>query len=78
MPGAIDTLDVDPNFDNNLILREELHGPVLRAKDRMVRSRRFKLIEIPGKTRPIDRLYDLATDPAQQRDLSKLNLPATP
>ena len=75
VPGAIDTLDVDPNFDNNLILREELHGPVLRAKDRMVRSRRFKLIEIPGKTRPIDRLYDLATDPAQQRDLSKLNLP---
>ena len=76
VPGAVETLDVDPDFDNNLVLRSELHEPVLRAKDRMVRTRRWKLIEIPGLVEPIYRLYDVLADPGQRRDL--VALPAGP
>lgn len=70
VPGAVETLDVDPDFDNNLVLRPDLHDPVIAAKDRMIRTRRWKLVEIPGHAAPILRLYDIQADPAQTRDLA--------
>jgi hypothetical protein len=48
---------------------------VVDAKDRMVRNARWKLIEIPGKTKPIHRLFDLLADPHQQTDLAGQGLP---
>lgn len=68
--GAVDTLEVDPAFDDNLVLRADLHAGVIETKDTMVRTRRWKLIEIPGRGGPIRRLYDMAADPGQRRDLS--------
>ena len=68
--GASETLEIDPSFDDNLVLRSELHDQVIATKDRMVRTRRWKLIYIPGKETPILRLYDLRSDPKQKRDLS--------
>lgn len=73
VPGAVETLDVDPAFNNNLVLRADLHEPVLRAKDRMVRTRRWKLIELPGTPAPVLRLYDMMTDPGQTTDLSAVH-----
>ncbi len=78
LQGAADTLEVDPAFDDNLVLRKDIVGPVVAAKDRMVRTRRWKLIEIPGKHHPIERLYDLDADPHQQHDLSGAGLPVQP
>ncbi|MFO0599794.1 MAG: sulfatase-like hydrolase/transferase [Myxococcaceae bacterium] len=75
LQGAADTLEVDPTFRDNLVLREAWRQKVIDAKDRMVRTDRWKLIEIPGKTRPIRRLYDLLADPAQQHDLAGQGLP---
>jgi arylsulfatase A-like enzyme len=68
VPGAVETLDVDRDFDNNLVLRPDLHEPVLRSKDRMVRTRRWKLIELPGTPEPVLRLYDVVADPGQTTD----------
>ncbi len=68
--GARDTLEVDHDFDGNIVLRADLHETVITAKDRMVRTRRWKLIEIPGKTRNIYRLYDMLADPGQKNDLA--------
>lgn len=70
LAGAADTLEVDPSFRHNLVLRPALRAQVIAAKDRMVRTARWKLVEIPGKTRPIHRLYDLVADPAQRTDLA--------
>ena len=78
VPGAVETLDVDPDFNNNLVLRADLHDPVINAKDRMVRTRRWKLIEIPGQKHPIFRLYDLRADPHEAHDLSGAGLPIMP
>lgn len=74
--GAADTLEVDPAFRHNLVLKPELRQAVVAAKDRMVRTARWKLIEIPGKTRPIRRLYDVVADPQQRVDLSGQGLAA--
>lgn len=70
LSGAADTLEVDPHFRHNLVLRPAYREAVIKAKDRMVRTTRWKLIEIPGKTRPIRRLYDVLTDPQQLHDLA--------
>ncbi|MFZ5439864.1 MAG: sulfatase, partial [Myxococcota bacterium] len=75
LAGAADTLEVDPSFRHNLVLRPQLRAQVIAAKDRMVRTDRWKLVEIPGKTRPIRRLYDIAADPAQRTDLAGQGLP---
>jgi arylsulfatase A-like enzyme len=75
LSGAADTLEVDPGFRHNLVLRPAYRSAVIAAKDRMVRTTRWKLIEIPGKTRPIRRLYDVLADPHQTQDLAGRGLP---
>jgi arylsulfatase A-like enzyme len=75
LAGAADTLEVDAAFRHNLVLRPPLQRAVIAAKDLMVRTARWKLIEIPGKTRPIRRLYDVLADPLQQTDLAGRGLP---
>lgn len=75
LSGAADTLEVDLQFRDNLVLRPAYREAVIDAKDRMVRTTRWKLIEIPGKTRPIRRLYDVLADPRQVNDLAGQGLP---
>ncbi|MBL8913068.1 MAG: sulfatase-like hydrolase/transferase [Archangium sp.] len=70
LAGAADTLEVDSTFRHNLVLRPELRQRVIDAKDRMVRTAKWKLIEIPGKERPIRRLFDVTRDPLQQQNLA--------
>jgi arylsulfatase A-like enzyme len=65
-----ETLWIDPKFRNNLVLRPEYHDAVIESKDRMIRTNRWKLIEIPGDEAPIYRLYDMVADPHQKNDLS--------
>ena len=70
-----ETLWIDPKFRNNLVLLPEYKDAVIESKDRMIRTNRWKLIEIPGETEPIYQLYDMQADPKQQRDLSNDGLP---
>ena len=76
--GARDTLEIDKSFNNNLVLRADLHEDQIETKDRMVRTRRWKLVEIPGRGAPILRLYDMRNDPGQRRDLSGQGLSVMP
>ena len=76
--GARDTLEIDKAFNNNMVLRSEFHDDQIRTKDRMVRTRRWKLLHIPGRTRPIYRLYDMQADPGQTTDLSGAGLDVMP
>ncbi len=74
LSGAADTLEVDASFRHNLVLKPELRAQVIAAKDRMIRTERWKLIEIPAKTRPIRRLYDVLRDPHQRVNLAGTGL----
>lgn len=76
LAGATDTLEVDPGFRHNLVLRPAYRQAVIDAKDRMVRTARWKLVVIPGKHRELVRLYDMDADPSQQVDLSGRGLEA--
>ncbi|MGV3622339.1 MAG: sulfatase [Archangium sp.] len=74
LSGATDTLEVDASFRHNLVLKPEVRAQVIAAKDRMLRTERWKLIEIPGRTKPIRRLYDLSEDPFQRVNLAGTGL----
>ncbi|MBL8923084.1 MAG: sulfatase [Myxococcaceae bacterium] len=76
LAGATDTLEVDPTFRHNLVLRPSFRQAVIDAKDRMVRTSKWKLVVIPGKQRELVRLYDMEVDPAQRVDLSGRGLAA--
>lgn len=75
LAGAADTLEVDATFRHNLVLRPEYRQAIIDAKDRMVRTARWKLVVIPGKTAPLVRLYDMAADPQQRENLAGRGLP---
>jgi arylsulfatase A-like enzyme len=75
LAGAVDTLEVDPSFRHNLVLRATYRQAVIDAKDRMVRTERWKLVRIPGKTAPLVRLFDMQADPQQQQNLAGRGLP---
>ncbi|MBL8940310.1 MAG: sulfatase [Archangium sp.] len=75
LAGAVDTLEVDPSFRHNLVLAPAYRQAVIDAKDRMVRTATHKLVVIPGKVRPLVRLYDMRADPQQQHDLAGTGLP---
>jgi len=72
---ADETLRIDPTFRDQLVLEGRWHEPVIRAKDRMIRTERWKLIRIEGERGPIWRLFDMAIDPAQRHDRAKDGLP---
>lgn len=76
LSDARDTLEVDKNFNNNMVLKEIFHQGVVESKDRMIRSQRFKLIETPVKSgEPIFRFYDMDNDPQQRHNLADQQLP---
>lgn len=75
LAGAVDTLEVDPSFRHNLVLAPAYRQAVIDAKDRMVRTATHKLVVIPGKARPLIRLYDMRVDPQQRHDLAGTGAP---
>lgn len=76
LAGAADKVEVDESFHNNLVLKPDFRAAVIAAKDRMARNARYKLIEIPGRTHPIRRLYDMVADPHQRTNLAGQGLAA--
>ena len=70
MKPADQTLYIDRDFDNMFVLKPKYHDYVIDTKDRMMRTERWKLIYLKGKSGPIWRLYDMNADPTQRQDLS--------
>ncbi|MHC4937372.1 MAG: sulfatase family protein [Planctomycetota bacterium] len=60
---------LDPEFDFNIVLREELNDRVIETKCFAVREGKWKLITVPGESKPIHRLFDLEADPECRTDL---------
>ena len=61
---------LDPDFDFNPVLREELEDEVVATKCFAVRQGKWKLIFVPGKNGPIYRLFDLEADPQCRRNVA--------
>lgn len=59
----------DPNFDYNLVLREDLNDRLIETKCFAVREGKWKLIHVPGENGPIRRLFDLEADPHCEHDV---------
>ncbi len=77
--GARDTLEVDDSFDDNIVVKAELHDVALATKDRMVRTRRWKLLHVPtSEGPPIYRLWDMQADPHQTTNLAGRGLSVEP
>jgi arylsulfatase A-like enzyme len=60
---------LDPDFNYNIVLREELNDRVIETKCFAVREGKWKLITVPGEAGPIHRLFDLEADPQCRRNL---------
>jgi arylsulfatase A-like enzyme len=69
-PNLLELLEIpDPN-SGTMALKPEYQDLVVRAKDRMVRVGRWKLVYQPLLDGMLLRLFDLETDPECRRDLS--------
>lgn len=66
-----ETLRIDEGFRNQFVLKERYHRQVIESKDRMMRTERWKLIQIPYGGGFAYRFYDMRSDPHQEHDLSE-------
>ncbi len=69
-PTLDDATFLDPDFDFNSVLRDELEPALIATKCFAVREKDWKLIRVPGEDGPIYRLFDLSEDPQCRRDVA--------
>lgn len=69
IPPMDETTFIDPSFDFHFVLKDKYQEAVLRTKEHCVRTNRFKYVRTPGVHHPIERLFDLRTDPHCERDI---------
>ena len=62
---------LDPDFDYNPVLRDDLEDEVVDTKCFAVRQANWKLIYVPGENGPIFRLFDLEKDPECRHDVAR-------
>ncbi len=72
-PNLLELIEV-PNLDSGtLAVKREYCEAIFAAKDRMIRSGRWKLVYQPLASGYLLRLFDLHTDPTCQRDVASIH-----
>jgi len=69
-PDLFEIIEVPDKHTGTLVIRPEYRDIVVRAKDRMIRSGRWKLTYQPIESGALYSLYDIAVDPECKRDVS--------
>lgn len=69
-PDVMDLLHVPDYSTGTLALKEEYAEVIEKARDRMVRQGRWKLVQFPLKNRMLFQLFDLESDPGCNNDVS--------
>jgi arylsulfatase A-like enzyme len=69
-PNLLELLEVPDRASGTLAIKSEYCNAILDAKDRMIRSGRWKLVYQPLETGHMLSLFDLEADPACQHDVS--------
>lgn len=72
-PNLFDMVDVPDPATGTLAIKSQYCSIMLRAKDRMIRRGRWKLVYQPLESGHLLRLFDLATDPGCRIDVSDKN-----
>jgi arylsulfatase A-like enzyme len=72
-PTLLDLLEIPNKRAGTLAIRPEMRPLMNRAKDRMLRRGRWKLIYQPLQDRVLWQLFDLVEDPDCTRDLAALH-----
>ncbi len=67
-PDILSSLDADP-VDGTLFLRKRFERSAIAAKERQVRTERYKLIYVPTPEGAEFSLYDVTKDPANENNL---------
>jgi len=70
-PDLLELLDIPDRERGTLGIKPEYCERIMAAKDRMIRSGRWKLVYQPLESGYALRLFDLESDPACQHDVSK-------
>ncbi|MDP2783328.1 MAG: arylsulfatase, partial [Sulfurimicrobium sp.] len=73
-PDLLELMEVPDRASGTLAIKPQYQDTILRAKDRMIRRGRWKLVYQPLETGYLLRLFDLDTDPACQQDVSGSHL----
>ena len=68
-PELFELLDVRDAATGTLVIKDQYRDQVIRAKDRMVRRGRWKLVYQPLEGGTLLQLFDLAEDPECMKDL---------
>ena len=69
-PDLPDLLDVTDKKKGTLSIKSEFKNIVIQAKDRMIRTDRWKLIYFPMKSSAVFKLFDTVNDPECLSDVS--------
>jgi arylsulfatase A-like enzyme len=68
-PNLLELLTVRNKATGTISLKPEYEPAIIRAKDRMIRRGRWKLVYQPLRDGHLLKLYDLQTDPGCTRDV---------
>lgn len=69
-PDLLELMEVPNHGSGTLAIKPQYHDAILRAKDKMIRHGRWKLVYQPLEAGHLLSLFDLGADPACQQDVS--------
>jgi arylsulfatase A-like enzyme/GT2 family glycosyltransferase len=72
-PDLPDLLEIPDKQDGTMTIKHAYRDTIVGAKDRMIRTDRWKLVYLPMRDRISRRLFDLDNDPTCQNDVSALH-----
>ena len=72
-PSLLELLEVPDKEKGTLVIKKKYRGIVIEARDRMIRTDRWKLVYLPMKKGARYWLYDLDNDPQGNKDVSEQN-----
>lgn len=70
-PGLLELMEVPDRSSGTMAIKPQYQDIILRAKDRMIRHGRWKLVYQPLEAGHLLRLFDLDNDPACRHDVSE-------
>jgi arylsulfatase A-like enzyme/GT2 family glycosyltransferase len=71
-PDLPDLLEIPDKRDGTMAIKADYRDLIITAKDRMVRTDRWKLVHLPMREKVSRRLFDLDIDPTCLNDVSAL------
>jgi len=72
-PDLLELLEVPDKNSGTLAIKKKYRKTVIKARDRMIRKGRWKLVRLALKSEPLYQLFDMHADPQCNHDVSLKN-----